>query len=622
MSNEVIEVRGRVTTPKIADRAITEEKIAVGAVTTAKIAERSVTSEKVARGAITHEELALDARSMEKISGGYAYYEIVPGSPGVPVWVQSRSTRFEEDLNYLGDLFQAGVRGIPTKDIRDLAVTTAKLADGAVTAAKLADLSVTTDRLANLSVTTTKLADRAVTTAKIDDFAVTREKIVEQAIDSSRLALDKESLYKVSGGYLDIVLASPGVYLETKRGGGLLLKDQPTLTFLFKIVEPSSERYAIEMSHNLDLLLYWAKVNRLTLKSDGSIDYAGGLYQAGVRGIPTNDIRDLAVTTSKIADLGVTTAKLADLAVTSAKLTDAAVITAKLADASVTTTKIADLAVTTAKIADEAVTGAKIAAHAITDKNISPMAAIALTKLARYPFIDEDVSDDIAANWDKLINKPPTFPPSVHGNEAHEPDFLDVGHKDLKTGVHGVGTWYVAKTPRADQFIDHDDLVDIRADQHHVYPIPTAGIADRAVTGAKIADLAVTMDKIADGAVTTAKIADLNVTTAKIADLAVTTGKLASLAVTEPKIATGAVTEPKIATGAVTEAKIAAGAVTAPKIATGAVTLPKIRRYTFSYTLRHDASIRYSHATYLCVFFGKDSDATGDVYSQADSGRM
>ena len=39
-------------------------------------------------------------------------------------------------------------------------------------------------------------------------------------------------------------------------------------------------------------------------------------------------------------------------------------------------------------------------------------------------------------------------------------------------------------------------------------PIPTAGIADDAVTNAKIADGAVQADKIADDAVTTAKIAD------------------------------------------------------------------------------------------------------------------
>ena len=55
--------------------------------------------------------------------------------------------------------------------------------------------------------------------------------------------------------------------------------------------------------------------------------------------------------------------------------------------------------------------------------------------------------------------------------------------------------------------------------------IPTAGIADDAVTNAKIADGAVQADQIADDAVTTAKIANDAVTTAKIADNAATYDK-------------------------------------------------------------------------------------------------
>jgi len=55
--------------------------------------------------------------------------------------------------------------------------------------------------------------------------------------------------------------------------------------------------------------------------------------------------------------------------------------------------------------------------------------------------------------------------------------------------------------------------------------IPTAGIADDAVTNAKIADGAVQADQIADDAVTTAKILNAAVTTAKIADNAATYDK-------------------------------------------------------------------------------------------------
>ncbi|UOF82176.1 hypothetical protein [Caudoviricetes sp.] len=91
------------------------------------------------------------------------------------------------------------------------------------------------------------------------------------------------------------------------------------------------------------------------------------------------------------------------------------------------------------------------------------------------------------------------------------------------------------------------------------FPVPTASIADLAVTTVKVADSAITTIKIADANVTAAKMAvdsvgttaiiDLNVTTAKIALLAVGTGQLADASVTNAKMASNAVTNAKVASG-------------------------------------------------------------------------
>lgn len=100
-------------------------------------------------------------------------------------------------------------------------------------------------------------------------------------------------------------------------------------------------------------------------------------------------------------------------------------------------------------------------------------------------------------------------------------------------------------------YIDPDTTLAGALSHTHESPytqIPTAGIADSAVTTAKIADANVTTAKIADANVTTAKIADSNVTTAKIADSNVTTNKIADSNVTTAKIADANVTEAKIST--------------------------------------------------------------------------
>jgi len=126
--------------------------------------------------------------------------------------------------------------------------------------------------------------------------------------------------------------------------------------------------------------------------------------------------------------------------------------------------------------------------------------------------------------------------------------------------------------------------------------MPTAGIADGAITTAKIAANVITDAKIQSGgltassiasdAIVTAKILDSNITTAKIADSAITNVKLAANTIEGTKIAAGAVgtaalaasgiTSAKFATGAVDTAALGASVVTTAKIADSAVTYAKL----------------------------------------------
>ena len=103
--------------------------------------------------------------------------------------------------------------------------------------------------------------------------------------------------------------------------------------------------------------------------------------------------------------------------------------------------------------------------------------------------------------------------------------------------------------------------------------LPTAGIANSAVTTAKIADNAVTTAKIDASGLGTAAYADSSVSTAKIADNAVTTAKIDAAGLGAAALATDAVTTAKIATGAVTTDEIGAAAVTGPKLAADSTTV-------------------------------------------------
>ena len=91
--------------------------------------------------------------------------------------------------------------------------------------------------------------------------------------------------------------------------------------------------------------------------------------------------------------------------------------------------------------------------------------------------------------------------------------------------------------------------------------VTVAELADDAVEEDKIKDANVTAAKLANNAVETAKIKDLNVTAAKLADDSVITAKILNLNVTEGKLADDAVVTAKIKDAAVTKAKLASDAI-------------------------------------------------------------
>ncbi|MFF4543600.1 hypothetical protein ACFY1J_05045 [Streptomyces sp. NPDC001406] len=87
--------------------------------------------------------------------------------------------------------------------------------------------------------------------------------------------------------------------------------------------------------------------------------------------------------------------------------------------------------------------------------------------------------------------------------------------------------------------------------------------------GVQIADGAITAPKILAGSITTDKLVALAVTAEKIASLAITTDKLAALSITADKMAVNSVTATAIAAGSIDATHIKAGAITADRLSLG-----------------------------------------------------
>ena len=162
----------------------------------------------------------------------------------------------------------------------------------------------------------------------------------------------------------------------------------------------------------------------------------------------------------------------------------------------------------------------------------------------------------------------------------------------------------------------YNSLEYITDTSNFVGTIPTAKIADSAVTTAKIADNAVTSAKIPDNGIVTAKLANEAATTAKIAPNAVTSGKLADGSVSTVKLADDGVTSAKIAANAVTSTEIADNAVTGAKFADNSVTAAKFSDGAVSTAKLADDAVTYAKIQNVSAtdkLLGRESASAGVV---------
>ena len=301
---------GSVTTAKLADASVTAQKLAANAAI-GNIGDATLDGGKLIAGTVGTVELADGSVTTGKLADGAALGNLADLSLGTDLINDGAiTTRTVADAAITAQKLAANAA---IGNIQDNTLDAAKIVDATLQTEKIADAAVTTAKLApgaaignigDFTIETSKINDGAITTAKIADGAVTAQKLAENAAlgNLQDNSVDGTKLIDASVGTTQLADAAvtTGKLASGAAVGNLSDQDITTAMVMDSAITTSKIADGAVTSQKLGNNAAIGNIQEATLDGQKLIDAT----------VPGTKITDATINTQQLADAAVTTDKI------------------------------------------------------------------------------------------------------------------------------------------------------------------------------------------------------------------------------------------------------------------------------------------------------------------------
>jgi phage minor structural protein len=518
---DLSELEGLITGPQISIGAVAEDKLADLAVTMDKLAEDSVSNEKVLDRAMSTLKIQLDAIDNSLMAAD--------------------SVNTEQIINDSITNALMATNSVGTLEVVDRALATSKIQLDAIDNTLMAVDSIQTEQVVDRAMSGLKIALNAVTNDLVADDAIKTENIVDRSMSSLKIQLDAITNDLVAIGAIGSTELGNGSVISGKLGSSAVGSGNISSG---AVISGKLGTGAVGTGNIVDKALTTAKIALdaidNTLMADGSVNVEQIVGRAvtgakiALTTVDNENVVTRTLTADRIVSLAITANEIAATTITGAKISGSTITGGKIAGTTITGGNIAGLTITGGKMVANTLTAGEIASRTIT------AGLIAANAITAYEIAGRTITgDQIKANAltayeiaGRTITAAQIVADTLTANEIKASTITAAQIAGTTITANKLVAGTLTSNEIASRSIVAGDIVanSLTAGEIATNAVTATEIASNTITASQIASRTITADRIVSNAITANEIASNTITASQIKSNTISTNNLNVLA--------------------------------------------------------------------------------------------